>query len=162
LILLFVGLLKFTVKFTHKEPKTYMQNLSKAPSSVLSSAAHAAYADSSLQLALAAAQAADDRKGADMALLRVTEVSLLADYFVIVTGFSKAQVRAIANSVADKVETTLQRTPRHIEGQSDATWVLLDYGDVIIHVLLPQEREFYNLEAFWGHAERIDWASMVA
>jgi ribosome-associated protein len=154
----------FKFEFTHKEPKNYMQNLSKAPS-VLASATQsvaATHSDSSAQLAHAAAHAADDRKGADIVLLRVTEVSLLADYFVIVTGFSKAQVRAIANSVAGKVSTDLQQAPRHIEGQSEASWILLDYGDVIVHVLLPQEREFYNLEAFWGHAERIDWSSMAA
>jgi ribosome-associated protein len=155
----------FIVKFTYKEPKNYMQNLSKAPSSVLASAPYPVapnQTDSSLQLALTAVQAADDRKGADMSLLRVTEVSLLADYFVIATGFSKAQVRAIANSVTAKVAADLNRTPRHIEGLSDASWVLLDFGDVIVHVLLPQEREFYNLEAFWGHAERIDWSALVA
>ena len=116
--------------------------------------------DSSLQLAIAAAHAADDRKAADITLLRVADVSTLADYFVIVTGFSKAQVRAIAGSIKTTVEEALQRTPIRTEGQSEGSWTLQDYGDVIVHILMPQEREFYNLEAFWGHAERIDFAAI--
>ena len=115
--------------------------------------------DESQNLAVTAAQAADDRKGGDIVLLKVAEVSYLADYFVMVTGFSKVQVRAISQSIQEKVETELQRQPLRMEGQAEGTWVLLDYGDVIVHILMPQEREFYNLEAFWGHAERIDFSS---
>lgn len=117
--------------------------------------------DSSLALALTAIRAADDRKGGDITLLRVTEVSLLADYFVIVTGYSKAQVRAIVNAIADRVEEEVQRAPLHTEGMAEASWVLQDYGDVIVHVLMPHEREFYDLEAFWGHAERVAFQPML-
>ena len=95
--------------------------------------------DTSLQLAIAAASAADDRKGADITLLRVAHISTLADYFVIVTGFSKAQVRAIAGSIKDKVEEELHRLPTRTEGQSEGSWTLQDYGDVIVHILMPQE-----------------------
>ncbi|HEY9875689.1 MAG TPA: ribosome silencing factor [Candidatus Obscuribacterales bacterium] len=115
--------------------------------------------DESQNLAVTAAQAADDRKGGDIVLLKVAEVSYLADYFVMVTGFSKVQVRAISQSIQEKVETELQRQPLRMEGQAEGSWVLLDYGDVIVHILMPNEREFYNLEAFWGHAERIDFSS---
>ncbi len=117
--------------------------------------------DSSLQLALAAIQAAEDRKAGDITLLRVTEVSLLADYFVIATGYSKVQVRAIAGSVADKLEEELRRAPLHTEGMAEASWVLQDYGDVIVHTLMPNERDFYDLEAFWGHAERLDYQALL-
>ncbi|UIE37592.1 ribosome silencing factor [Leptodesmis sichuanensis] len=117
--------------------------------------------DSSLQLALAAIRAAEERKAGDIALLRVTEVSLLADYFVIVTGYSKVQVRAIANSVADKLEEEMRRAPLHTEGMAEATWVLQDYGDVIVHTLMPNERDFYDLEAFWGHAERVNYEALL-
>lgn len=110
------------------------------------------------QLALTIAQAADDRKGSDIKLLRVSDVSYLADYFVVVTGFSSVQVRAIARAIQDQVEIDCQQQPMRIEGQTDGTWVLIDYGDVIAHIFMPQEREFYNLEAFWGHAEQISFA----
>lgn len=102
------------------------------------------------------AQAAEDRKGSDIVVLRVSEVSYLADYFVFVTGFSRVQVRAISQGIQEKVETQLQRRPRRTEGESEGTWVLVDYGDAIVHILMPREREFYNLEAFWGHAERME------
>lgn len=111
----------------------------------------------SKDLALTIAQAADDRKGGDIIVLRVAEVSYLADYFVIVTGFSKAQVRAISQAMEDKVEKEWQRRALRIEGQAEGSWILQDYGEVIAHILLPQEREFYNLEAFWGHAEQIEF-----
>lgn len=114
-------------------------------------------ADISLQTALAAAQAADDRKGDNIIVLDVSEVSYLADYFVIVTGFSQAQLRAIYQAIADQVEVELERVPLRVAGQNEGNWVLLDYGDVIIHILKPEERDFYKLEAFWGHAERVNW-----
>ncbi|MBE9117493.1 ribosome silencing factor [Lusitaniella coriacea LEGE 07157] len=111
--------------------------------------------DSSLQLAHAIAEAADDRKASDIVILGVTELCYLTDYFVIVSGFSKTQVRAIADSIEDKTQKELQRVPLRTEGKTEGTWILQDYGDVIVHTLLPTEREYYNLEAFWGHAERI-------
>ncbi len=100
-------------------------------------------------------EAAADRKGDDIVVLQVTEVSFLADYFVLVTGFSRVQVRAIALAIRDQVAEKCQRLPRHLEGERDSTWVLLDYGDVIVHVFMPEQRQFYNLEAFWGHARRL-------
>ncbi|WP_448603405.1 ribosome silencing factor [Thermoleptolyngbya sp.] len=117
---------------------------------------------SSYDLALAIAQAADDRKGGDIVLLNVADVSYLADYFVLVTGFSHVQVRAIANSIEQTVKDKLQRLPVRTEGQSEGNWVLIDYGDVIAHIFLEKDREFYNLEAFWGHAERLSFAALQA
>jgi len=144
-------------------PKT---SKAQSPSSVLGTAGVENQAidsqDSSLQLALTVARAAEERKGSDITILRITEVSPLADYFVIVTGFSKVQLRAIARSIEEKVEQDLQRPPIRREGQTDGTWVLQDYSDVIVHIMLPQEREFYNLEAFWGHAERVNLEALAS
>lgn len=114
--------------------------------------------DEARGLIVTVAQAAEDRKAVDIVLLRVAEVSYLADYFAIVTGFSNVQVRAICQAIADQVEEEWQRLPLRTQGLSDASWVVMDYGDAIVHILKPQEREFYNLEAFWGHAERIDFS----
>jgi ribosome-associated protein len=113
--------------------------------------------DQSLELAKTIAEAADDRKAEDILLIKIGSVSYLADYFVIVTGFSRAQVRAITQTIEQKVESEWQRLPLRTQGQSEGSWVVQDYGEVIVHVLLPQEREFYNLEAFWGHAEKIEF-----
>ena len=109
--------------------------------------------DDSKALALLAADACDDRKAADIVLLRVEEISSIADWFVIATGFSDVQVRAIARSVEDAIEEQTGRLPLRKEGQKEGRWVLLDYGEVIVHALTPEEREYYDLESFWGHGE---------
>ena len=103
-------------------------------------------------LALQAAEACDDRKAVDICLIRVDEVSSLADWFVICSGLSDVQVRAIARSVEDSLET-VQRLPLRREGQREGRWVLLDYGELIVHVLTPSERTYYDLEALWGHGQ---------
>ena len=105
-------------------------------------------------LALLAADACDDRKAADIVLIRVEEISSIADWFVIASGFSDVQVRAIARSVEDRIEEETGRLPLRKEGQTEGRWVLLDYGEVIVHALTPEERSYYDLESFWGHGEK--------
>lgn len=112
--------------------------------------------DVSKELALNIAEAALDRKAGDIVILHVAEVSYLADYFVMMTGYSRVQVRAIAGAITGKIEQQYHRRPLRTEGQNDGTWILQDYGDVMVHIMMPKEREFYNLEAFWGHAEGIE------
>ncbi|MEH2209201.1 ribosome silencing factor [Nostoc sp.] len=116
---------------------------------------HGQTEEASEKLAATIAVAASDRKAGEIILLKVAEVSYLADYFVMMTGYSRVQVRAIAQAIEGKVETELQRRPLRTEGKVEGSWVLQDYGDVIVHIMMPKEREFYNLEAFWIHAERI-------
>jgi ribosome-associated protein len=113
--------------------------------------------DSSHALAIVLAQAADERKGGDILLLQVRDVSYLADYFVIVTGFSRTQVKALADAMEKAGIEHCQRSPLHVEGQSEPTWIVLDYGDVIAHVMMPDKREYYSLEAFWGHATSLSF-----
>ena len=105
-------------------------------------------------LARLAAEASDDRKAVDIRLIRVDEVSSLADWFVISSGLSDVQVRAIARSVEDQIEEATGRLPLRREGQKEGKWMLLDYGEMIVHVLTPSERSYYYLEAFWGHGEQ--------
>ncbi len=110
-------------------------------------------------LARLAAEACDDRKAVDIRLIRVEEISSIADWFVICSGLSDVQVRAIARSVEDRLESDAGRLPLRREGQTEGRWVLLDYGEVIVHVLTPQERSYYDLEAFWGHGEQQRYVS---
>lgn len=107
------------------------------------------------ELATTIAQAADDRKAENIRILEVSGISYLADYFVIASGFSKVQVRAIARSIEAAVKDTYQRHPIRTEGLGEGQWVLYDYGEVIVHIFMPREREFYDLEAFWGHAKEV-------
>lgn len=118
--------------------------------------------EASRELAMTIAAAAADRKAGDIVILRVVEVSYVADYFVLVTGYSRVQVRAIAGAIVDEVEQKWQQQPLRTEGQAEGNWVLQDYGDVLVHIMMPKEREFYNLEAFWGHAERIDFPTSAS
>ena len=108
----------------------------------------------SVQLAELAADACDDRKATDIRLIRVDEVSSLADWMVIAGGHTDVQVRAIARSVEDRLEDVTGRLPLRKEGVNEGCWALLDYGEVIVHILQPSERSYYDLEAFWGHGER--------
>lgn len=117
--------------------------------------------DRTLELTSTIVNAALDRKGDNIVVIKVTEVSYLADYFVIITGYSNVQVRAIFQAIAQKVEKDRELYPLGVEGQSESSWILMDYGDVIVHILKPEEREFYNLEAFWSHAEKIDILSLL-
>lgn len=108
------------------------------------------------KIAISVANAASERKAGDILLLKVVDVSYLADYFILATGYSNVQVRAIADAVETTLLTEWQISPLRTEGKAEGNWILQDYGDVIVHVMMPYEREFYNLEAFWGHAERVD------
>jgi len=114
----------------------------------------------SKELALIIAEAGDDRKASNIVLLNVEKMSYLADYFVIMTGFSPPQLRAISLSIEDKVYEKLNRNPIRIEGKNEGNWVLHDYGDVIAHIFLPEARQFYDLEAFWGSAEKTIFSSI--
>jgi ribosome-associated protein len=135
----------------------YFQGIPLQSVSVAKSATRSpeAATESSGKLALTIAEAASDRKAGEILVLRVADVSYLADYFVMLTGYSRVQVRAIADAIEHKVETDWHRRPLRTEGKVEGSWVLQDYGDVIVHIMMPKEREFYNLEAFWVHAERI-------
>ena len=106
-------------------------------------------------IAYAAADAMDDRKGEDIVLLKLADVSYIADYFVIGTAFSRAQVRAMSQSVRARLDQDFGIRPTNVSGEGDSAWVLQDYGDIIVHILMPDERAYYNLEAFWGHGETI-------
>ncbi len=113
----------------------------------------------SRELALQIAAAAEEKKAQDIVLLKVSEVSYLADYFVIVTGFSRTQLNAIAESIEERLEEKFNLHPVRVSGKREGNWIVQDYGDVIVHSFLPEEREYYDLEAFWGHAERLEFSS---
>ncbi|NJK34472.1 MAG: ribosome silencing factor [Oscillatoriales cyanobacterium SM2_2_1] len=117
--------------------------------------------DHALQMAETAANTADDRKGQKITVLAVGEVSVLADYFVIVSAQSRTQSRAIAEAIRAKIAETHHRHPQHLSGEGEANWIVLDYGEVMVHIMLPKERDYYDLEAFWGHAPRLNLASQI-
>ena len=98
------------------------------------------------------AQFLDDKLGKDIVILNISNVSSLADYFVIVTGDSTPQVKALMETVKDNVKTKLGKLPLRVENDSKSRWNLLDYGDVVVHILHKEDRETYAIEKFWNHA----------
>jgi ribosome-associated protein len=111
--------------------------------------------EASPALALEAARAASDKKATDPVILYVGDVLAICDYFVIASASNDRQVRAICEEVEERVFKAGGGKPRFIEGLDDARWVLVDYGDWIVHVFLDEAREFYDLERLWGDVPRI-------
>ncbi len=106
--------------------------------------------DSSLLVELAAV-ACDDIKAENIKLLKVDEVTTIADWILITEGLSDVQVRAIVNNVEKTLKEEADILPLRKEGINEAKWALLDYGDLIINVLQPNERKYYDLESFWSN-----------
>lgn len=110
---------------------------------------------SSKEKAFLCARAALDHKAIDLAILEVKNLSSFADYFVISSGNSDRQVQAIASHIEEKLGKQGLH-PLGIEGKREGRWVLLDYGDVIIHIFYDPIREFYDLERLWSDAPRVE------
>ena len=103
-------------------------------------------------LADLAKRVAGDKKARDITILDISQISVIADYFVICTGSSSINVQAIAGEIVDKVKDEFNGLTPRIEGAREGRWILLDYRDVVIHVFQEDERRFYNLERLWGDA----------
>jgi ribosome-associated protein len=106
------------------------------------------------ELAKTIVDAAADKKASDIALLDIRELSVIADYFVICTGTNPRQIGAIISAIDDKLAEVGVRA-RGREGSADTGWILLDVGDVIVHVFGPMERDFYRLERLWSEAPTV-------
>lgn len=109
-----------------------------------------------------AARAASVKLGADTVILGVGELLSFADAFVVTSGANDRQVRAIAEEVEKAVKAIGGPAPLRVEGLDDAKWVLMDYGDFVVHVFSESTREFYDLEHLWADAEVWDWESELA
>ena len=109
----------------------------------------------SRKLALLCRDLADNKKAENLVVLDVRELSSVTDYFVIASGTSEPHLRAIVDEITDKIREEQHLRPRAIDGTLQAAWVVLDYFDVIIHVMRRDVRDRYDLETLWGDAPRI-------
>ena len=100
-------------------------------------------------------KALDDKHAEDIVILNMKNISLLADYFIICHGNSDRQIQAIAREVKEKAEEN-GFDVRRVEGYDSARWILIDLGDMVVHIFNKEERQFYNLERLWGDAPQIE------
>lgn len=110
-----------------------------------------------LEPCIVAARAADAKLGEDTTILAMGELLGVTDAFVITSGRNVRQVRAIVDEVELQVKVARGMGPVRVEGLDDARWVLMDYGDFLVHVFLDEARKFYDLEHLWSDAPRIEW-----
>ena len=113
-------------------------------------------AASGLQRALLAARTAEENRGTDIVLLDMRELTSMFDYFVIVSGSSRRQLHAMSEEI-DRVLADEGDLRLGIEGYGESRWILLDYGDVVVHLFEPETRAYYALEQLWGRAKRVPY-----
>jgi ribosome-associated protein len=106
----------------------------------------------SLELALAAAARADDKKAQDIVVLDMRELVSYTDHLVVCTGQTPRQTKAIAEEIRRSLKEDLGLGPRRIEGEREGEWILMDYLDIVVHVFTPQARDFYRLDRLWREA----------
>ncbi|MCH2129354.1 MAG: ribosome silencing factor [Pirellulaceae bacterium] len=117
-------------------------------------------ASRSLQLALAAADTAEENEGRNVVILDLRKVSPLFDYFVIATGSSRRQMHAMSEEIDHKLEDDMGDRRLSIEGYQDSRWILLDYGTIVVHLLDEEIREYYDLESLWAEATYVERQSL--
>ena len=106
-------------------------------------------------------QTLDNKKAIDLDAIRIDDITVLTDYFVICTGTSTTHVKTLADEVEVKVKEALDIDPAHRDGYDGGKWVLLDYSDVMVHVFCEEYREFYKLERLWADGKQVDVSSYL-
>lgn len=109
----------------------------------------------SKKLALLCRELADNKKAEDLVVLEVREISSITDYFVIASGTSEPHLRAISDEIIDKLRDEHHIRPRALDGTLQTAWLVLDFFDVIVHIMRSDVRERYDLESLWGDAPRV-------
>ena len=113
------------------------------------------------ELALLAARALSDKKGKEIQALEIADLTTLADYFVLATGSSNTHINALVDNVEKVLHEEAGEDPLHREGYRGGTWVLLDYGCVVVHIFNDEARKFYSLEHLWADGEEVDLSAIL-
>lgn len=113
-------------------------------------------------LAVLAARIADDQHAADVLVLHVGDVLQVTEYFVVASASNRRLVSAVVEEVEAQVRDATERSPIRVEGPREQQWVLIDYGDVVVHVFLAEIREFYEIERLYTDVPKLDWADVAA
>jgi ribosome-associated protein len=112
-----------------------------------------------LDRVIAAAKVADENKGHDILILDVRELTKLCDYFLIVSGSSRRQLYAMGDEIQRKLSKEMGDECLSVSGHTEGKWIVIDYGDIIVHLFEPETRNYYALEELWGKANRIDYTA---
>jgi len=127
-------------------PKSEKKNLSKIPPV--------------LDRVIAAAKVADENKGHDIVVLDLRELTKTFDYFVIVSGSSRRQLYAIGEEIQRKLVREIGDECLSVSGHTDGKWIVLDYGDIVVHLFEPETRKYYALEELWGKGHKVDFTAV--
>lgn len=111
----------------------------------------------SFDLALTAARAADDKGGTDVLVLDVSKIVGIVGWFVVVSASNPRLVGAVTEAVEEQIREQFGQSPHYVEGASERRWVLLDYADLVVHVFLDEERDFYRIERLYSDAPKVEW-----
>lgn len=111
--------------------------------------------EESLKLSKTAVDALNEKKAIDVKVIDISEISTLADYFIIAGASNKNQIEALVDSVEEKLSKQ-GYVPRHIEGKGGNDWILLDYNDIVVHIFSDDSRSFYDLERIWNDGKEVD------
>lgn len=104
-------------------------------------------------------KAADDKHAQDLEVFEAEKNTDIADYFVICTGTSTTNVKAISDNIEKEMKEKLNIYPHHTEGYREGNWILLDFGNIVVHIFMGETRRFYSLERLWHDAKRLDFSS---
>ncbi len=115
----------------------------------------------SLEKAQAIVKILDEKKGREIQLLEIRGLSTLGDYFILATGGSNTQVKALSDEVEEEMHKKFSIHPERVEGLQNAEWVLMDYSDVMVHIFQEEPRHFYDLERLWNDAPRVDISDLL-
>lgn len=108
----------------------------------------------SKQMAAIAYHALEEKKGEDIKILEISEISILADYFIIASGSNSSQIQAMVDNVQEKLHQS-DCTMKRLEGNRNSSWILMDYGDLVIHIFDKEDRLFYDLERIWSDGKEV-------
>lgn len=112
------------------------------------------------QIIETAVKALDSKRAEDICVIKISDLTVIADYFVIANGTSSTQTKALADEVEYRLKE-LGRQPDRTEGYQGANWIILDYGDIVVHVFYKETRNFYNLERLWSDGKKVDISHLL-
>ena len=115
----------------------------------------------SLELTKGIVKILDNKKASDIVAAEIKGISTLGDYFVIASGTSATHVKALVDEIDERLSKDLGIEPKRIEGYQSASWILMDYYDVMVHIFHPETREFYSLERLWADAPKLDLSEII-